>query len=76
MCICMHQDRTFCFDKNYNNFQTTRFNHTMIFFKLFDKRKLSDIYISHNNCLGHMLITQLLQNLLQGALQRDEVIAK
>ena len=24
------------FDKNYNSFQTTRFNHTMIFFKLTD----------------------------------------
>ena len=45
-----------CLDKNYNIFQTTRFNHAMIFFKLIDKYKLSDIYISHNNCLGHMLI--------------------
>ena len=44
-----------CLDKNYI-FQTTRFNHAMIFFKLIDKYKLSDIYISHNNCLGHMLI--------------------
>ena len=25
-----------CLDKNYNIFQTTRFNHTMIFFKLTD----------------------------------------
>ena len=25
-----------CLDKNYNIFQTTRFNHTMIFFKLND----------------------------------------
>ena len=46
-----------CLDKNYNIFQTTRFNHTTIFFKLTDWYKLSDIYISHNNCLGHMLIT-------------------
>ena len=46
-----------CLDKNYNIFQTTRFKHTMIFFKLTDYYKLSDIYISHNNCLGHMLIT-------------------
>ena len=38
-------------DKNYNIFQTTRFNHTMIFFKLIDYYKLRDIYISHNNCL-------------------------
>ena len=29
----------------------------MIFFKLIDYYKLSDIYISHNNCLGQMLIT-------------------
>ena len=35
----------------------TRFNDTMIFFKLTDKYKTSDIYINHNNCLGHMLIT-------------------
>ena len=44
-------------DKNYNIFQTTRFNHTMIFFKLIDYYKLRDIYISHNNCLRHMFIT-------------------
>ena len=37
--------------------QTTRFNHTMIFFKLIDYYKHSDIYMSHNICLGHMLIT-------------------
>ena len=36
---------------------TTFFNHTMIFFKLADWEKVSDIYINHNNCLGHMLIT-------------------
>ena len=47
-------------NKNYNIFQITRFNHTMIFFKLIHQYKLSDIYISHNNCPGHMLITQLL----------------
>ena len=29
---------------------------------------LGDIYISHNNCLGHMLITFLLQNLSQDML--------
>ena len=34
-----------------------RFSHTMIFFKLTDYYKISDIYINHNNCLGHMLIT-------------------
>ena len=33
-----------------------RFSHTMIFFKLTDQYKISDIYINHNNCLGHMLI--------------------
>ena len=43
-------------DQNYI-FQTTRLNHTMIFFKLIDKYKLSDIYISHDNCLGQVLIT-------------------
>ena len=46
-----------CLDKNYNIFQKIRVNHTMIFFKLTDQYKLSDIYTSHNNCLGHMLIT-------------------
>ena len=45
-------------DKNYNIFQTMRFNHTMI--NLIDQYKVSDIYISHNKCLGHMLITKLL----------------
>ena len=34
-----------------------RFNHTMIFFKLTDWYKTSDIYMNHNNCLGQMLIT-------------------
>ena len=43
---------TKCFDKNHNIFQTTRFNHTMIFFKLIDLYKLSD-----SNCLGYMLNT-------------------
>ena len=46
-----------CLDKNYNIFQTMRFNHTMIFFKLIDQYKLGDIYRSDNNCLEHMLIT-------------------
>ena len=40
--------------------QTTRFNHTMIFFKLLDYNETSDIYINHNNCLEHILIAQLL----------------
>ena len=26
------------------------FNHTMIFFKLTDQYKISDIYLNHNNC--------------------------
>ena len=34
-----------------------RFNHTMIFYKLTDWYKISDIYINHNNCPGDMLIT-------------------
>ena len=46
-----------CLDKRYNVFQTTRFNHTMIFFKLTDQYKFSDIYTSYQNCLGHILIT-------------------
>ena len=37
-------------------FQTTRLNHTMTFFKLTDSYKFSDIYTSHDNCLGHLLI--------------------
>ena len=49
-----------CQDKSYNIFQTTCFNHTMIFFKLTDQYKFSNIYTSHHNCLRHMLITQLL----------------
>ena len=32
------------------------FNHTMIFFKLTDWYKTSDIYIN-DDCLGYMLIT-------------------
>ena len=32
----------------------------MIFFKLTDQYKISDIYINHINYLGHMSITQLL----------------
>ena len=47
------------FEKN-KIFQTTCFNHTTIFFKLTDQYKSSDVYINHNNCIGHMLITQLL----------------
>ena len=47
----------YCLEKNNNIFQTTRFDHTMIFFKLNDWYKISDIYVKHNNCLGHMLIT-------------------
>ena len=47
-------------DINHNIFQMTCFYHTMIFFKIIDYYKLSDIYIRHNDCLGHMLITQVL----------------
>ena len=43
-------------DKNYNMFQTTCFNQST-FFRLTNQYKFSDIYTSHNNCLGHMLIT-------------------
>ena len=46
-----------CLDKNHCIFQKMLFNHTMIFFKLIDQHKLSDIYMNHNNPLGHMLIT-------------------
>ena len=48
---CKWKDKHFL-DKNHNIFQTTRFNQTMIFSKLINECKLSDIYISHNNCLG------------------------
>ena len=41
-------------DKNYNIFQTMRFNYNLIFFKLTDLYKSRDIYTSHHNCLGHM----------------------
>ena len=34
-----------------------RFNHTMIYFKLADEYKISDIYINHNNCLGQAIIS-------------------
>ena len=34
-----------------------RFNHTMIFLKLTNQYKIRDIYINHNNCLGHMLFS-------------------
>ena len=56
----LHQEKNNnmnCLDKNHSISQTTCFNHTMTFFKLKDEYKLSDIYISHNNCLGHILIT-------------------
>ena len=44
--------------KKVNNiFQTMRSNHTMIFLKLTDSYKISDIYMNHNKCPGHMLIT-------------------
>ena len=36
-----------------NIFQATLFNHTIFVFNLTDKHRTSDIYISHNNCLGH-----------------------
>ena len=53
----MLEEKRSCLDKNYNIFQTMCFNHTIIFFKLIHWYKLNDIYISHNNYLGHMLIT-------------------
>ena len=37
----------------------TRFNHTMIFFKLTDQNKISDIYINHTNCLGHYIVNYI-----------------
>ena len=51
------QNKLNSLDKNYNNFETTCFNYAMIFLKLIDWWKLGDIYINHNSCLGHMLIT-------------------
>ena len=33
------------------------FDHTMIFFRLPDYYQISDIYVTHKNCVGHMLIT-------------------
>ena len=39
-----------CLEKNNSIFQTTRFNHTMNFFKVTDQYNISDIYINHNNC--------------------------
>ena len=49
-------------DKNSNIFQKTRFNHTMVFFKLIiDQYNPHDIYVSRNNCRRHMLITQYYQ---------------
>ena len=51
-----------CFNKNYNIFQTTRFNPIMIFFQLTDQYKFRDIYTNHHNCLGHMLITYVNYN--------------
>ena len=45
-------------EKINNIFQTLRFNHRMIFFKLTVSTKLVVfIYINHNNCLGHILVT-------------------
>ena len=41
-----------------------RFNHNIIFFKLADSYKISDIYINHNNCLGHMLIIESIYSIL------------
>ena len=41
-----------------------RFNHTMIFFKLTDKYKISYIYVNRNNCLGHMLINMSMSKLV------------
>ena len=41
-------------DINYNIFETACLNHTIIFFKLTDQYKLSDIYVNYNNCLGRM----------------------
>ena len=46
----------------------TRFNHTMIFFKLIDYNKLSDIYISHNNLPRTYVNYIVIINLLQGVL--------
>ena len=39
----------------------------MTFFELTDCCKMSDIYINHNNCLGHMLITVIIK-FIQGVL--------
>ena len=39
---------------------TTCFRHTMIFFKLSEQYKISDVIINYNNCVGHMLVRQLL----------------
>ena len=41
-----------------------RFNHTIIFFKLADSYKISDIYINHNNGQGHMLIIESIYPIL------------
>ena len=40
----------------YNIFQTTRFNHTMIFFILLISTNSATFIQVNNNCLGHMVI--------------------
>ena len=51
----------FLFHKSYSNlekhnvFQTTYFNHIVIFFKLADYYKINNMDINHRNCLCHML---------------------
>ena len=54
--------------------QTTRFNHTMIFFKLIDYYKLSDIYIdiymSHNICLGHVNYIVIIKSITRCVIKR------
>ena len=40
--------------------KTLKFDNIRVNKKEFHEYKLSDIYISHNNCLGHMFITYLL----------------
>ena len=52
-----------CLDKNYKIFQTTRFNHTMIFFKLKDHsmietRRLKNVVIFIQTILSFVLSRQ------------------
>ena len=47
------------FGKKQQHFLNNTFQYTMMFFKLTDQYKISDIYINHNS-VGYMLITQLL----------------